>query len=761
MRTICFLVPFVTVMAGLVAGVAIAPADDSTAPKQAQPGWWAFQPPRQMAVPEVEDAAWQAHPIDAFIARQHDRQGLQSASPADRRTLLRRVSFDLHGLPPSPTQIERFLNDDSPAAYEQLIQQLLDSPRYGERWGRYWLDVVRYADTGGFETDIYFPNAWRYRDFVIKSFNDDKPFDRFVTEQIAADQVWPDDIELRGTFDIPPEKQQHLDARVGTTLFTIGPVYHEAALNGHQLRYEWLSDVVDTLGDAFLGLTMSCSRCHDHKFDPITQRDYHGLMAIFANSCIRDVPVVHKMTEFGYYSAYPLQLRVEQLKSSIQRLDAAVRDRAIDEIKAGFPAEVVAAFDTPRSERTAQQARLAKQIAEAVSEAGLNENAGGGKTELPYREQERKQRRLLLQQVGEAVLKANFDLPRATVLGQAEVHYPVQLAKRGDWRQPGEQVAPGFPSVFNGAGLAALDVSGQTSQPLLARKLLAEWLTSPAHPLTARVIVNRLWQGHFGRGIVATPNNFGLQGEPPTHPELLDWLATTLVDKGWSIKKMHHLIMTSRTYRMSSAFEQANAQRDPANRFLWRMNRRRLQAETLRDAVLTAAGSLNLEMGGQPVVPPLTKEEQLGMWNLDQWPETLDQRQHTRRSVYLYVKRSFLYPMFTTFDFPDSSASCGRRDVTTVAPQALMLLNSEFMQQQAKVFGERLQKNYGDSPESWIEGSWLLGLGRPPTDQEVALAMALFSGSDDLSPTGESDTLLPLTKLALIVLNMNEFIYVD
>ena len=593
---------------------------------------WRFGIP--LSYSKTKNTDWQANPIDAFVASKHAEHGLTPASPADELTLLRRVCFDLHGLPPTAQQTAQFLNDSSPQAYEALINQLLDSPRYGEKWGRYWLDVVRYADTGGFETDIYLPNAWRYRDYAIKSFNDDKPFDRFVQEQIAADQLWPDDIELRGRLDeIPPEKKRNLEARIGTTVFTIGPVFHEAALNGHQLRYEWLTDAVDMLGEAFMGLTLTCARCHDHKFDPITRRDYHRMMAFFAGSAIRDIPVVDKMGEFGFYSIYGRVLRVRELKSAIKRIDSSVLERAIDAIKAEFPHDVVAAYETPEKNRSPDQRKLAAQIADAISEAGLTENATGEKVALPYQTDELEQREQMLRQLGEAALETSFQLSTATVLGEAEVRYPVHLTDRGDWREPGEPMTPGFCAVFTGGNETQLVRSDSSRSPAAARKLLAEWLTSGDHPLTARVMVNRIWQGHFGRGIVSTPNNFGIQGSPPTHPDLLDWLAADFVAEGWRVKRLHRLIMTSKAYRMSTDFDRSDAAKDPDNKYLWRMNRRRLEAETLRDAVLATSGALNLKMGGRPVVPPLTSEEKLGMWNPRQWPESLDKREHTRRSV--------------------------------------------------------------------------------------------------------------------------------
>ena len=698
--------------------------------------WWSFQPVRRPAVPE-DSSGWSRNAIDRFLARRHVENQLKPVGEADRRTWIRRATYDLHGLPPSPEELRAFVEDSSPEAFENAIDRLLDSKRYGERWGRYWLDAVRYADTGGFETDIYFPDAWRYRDYVIKSFNDDKPFDQFVREQVAADEIWPDDIELRGSYDVSEEKLRHLEARIGTGLYTVGTVYHEAALNGHQLRYEWLVDAVDVTGEAFLGLTLSCARCHDHKFDPISQADYHRLMAFFEGSEIRRIPVANKMTEFGYYSGYPRQLKVFEYQQALKALESKVRQRVIDEISEGFDTETVAAQRIPRAKRTTEQQMKAAPLERALTEAGLLENPGGYVLELPYTPDERDKRKTLITELGEAAAEARFELATATVLGRAEVRYPVRMTARGDWRATGDEVEPAFPTALGDLGQS---IDGKR------RKALANWLADPTHPLVARVMVNRIWQGHFGRGLVETPNNFGLQGSAPSHPELLDWLAAEFVDRNWSVKQMHKLIMLSSAYRLNSGFDPSSAETDPENRYIWRMNRRRLDAENLRDAVLSVSGELNLKMGGRPVLPPLSAEARLGMWDRNDWPESLDPEEHKRRSVYIFAKRQFPYPMFKTFDAPDASASCGRRDVTTVAPQALTLLNSEFMLRSAQSFAARLAAE--NDPLRKVDLAWELALSRPPDMQErgAAVKMLAEAGPEEFS---------------LMLFNLNEFVYVD
>lgn len=692
-----------------------------------EPSWWSFKRVQRPAPPRG-----QANPIDAFIQAKLDEKKLKPAGAADRRTLIRRATFDLHGLPPTPAEVDAFVADSSADAFAKVVDRLLASPRYGERWGRHWLDVVRYADTGGFETDIYFPNAWRYRDYVINAFNDDKPYNRFVQEQVAGDELWPDDLDLNGGFEIPREKLDHLQARIATGLYTIGPAYHEAAFFGGQVRYEWLTDVVDTTGEAFLGLTLGCSRCHNHKFDPITQKDYHAMMAVFATSEEREVPVVSQFNIFGFKSGYPNWLKVEELKGAIQRIDQAARKRVIDKVRARFSTDVLAAYDTPQAQRTPEQRALAAKLEGAMTQAGLQENAEGKEADIPYTPEEDAKKKQLIFQLGEAALKANPVAQTATVLGQTAKPMDTFMTHRGDWRARGEKVDPALPAVIGG------DVKVDDQR---RRSTLAKWLSDPAHPLTARVMVNRVWHWHFGRGIVATPGDFGRQGEPPTHPELLDWLTSEFVEQGWSLKKLHRQIMLSAAYQRSSEGPEANQKIDANNRFLWKMNRQRIDGETLRDSMLAASGVLNPKMGGRPVIPPLSKEEYTVMWSRSQWPEALDPREHTRRSVYLYVKRTFPLPMLSTFDVPDTSQSCSRRDSTTVAPQALTLINGEFSLQQAARLADRARAIDAADP---VTAMWKVAFARVPTADEKATAQSIA-----------------LPQLALVVFNMNEFLYVD
>jgi len=645
-------------------------------PKQAAhtSQWWSFRP--------IPRPAAKGQSIDQFVNAALAARKLTPVAKAGKRTLIRRVTFDLHGLPPTPEEVDAFLADDSPNAYASLIDRLLASPRYGERWGRRWLDVVRYAETGGYETDVSFTNAWRYRDYVIQSFNDDKPYDTFIQEQIAADEIWPGDLERDGGYFIPKEKLDRLHRWIGTGLFTVGPVNYEFALSGDQFRVEWQADAVETTGAAFLGLTLGCARCHDHKFDPIPQRDYYRFAALFAGSEDREIPIVGRYGIFDYTRFFPRQQKADEIKARIQRQDKA---------RAGRP----------------------------LSPA------------------ERDQRESDLRALGEAYLRTPARIQTATILAHTDPVPDTHILTRGEFNQKGEKVQPGTLSAL-GPGPAIVEPSSGPFVPQ-RRKALAEWLASPANPLPARVMVNRIWQGHFGRGLVATPNDFGRQGDPPSHPELLDWLAAKFIDEKWSIKAMHRLILLSDAYQLESSPHAANSAIDAANTFLWRQNRRRLEAEEIRDAVLLVSGQLNTKMGGPPVVLPLSKEEFLGIREPELWPITQDPAEHTRRGVYLYVKRSFKVPMLETFDAPDPAASCARRESSTVAPQALAMLNGDF----TRTFAARLAER-GQTPDALFRRA----LGRPPSPAEAAKAAAFLQRN---SPAD----------LALLILNLNEFLYVD
>ncbi len=653
-----------------------APGDDSHA-------WWSFKRPVEPALPELAGDDWARNPIDAFVLAKLDEQGLRPAEPTSRSALARRAYFDLHGLPPTPEAVQEFVEDRSPDAYEKLVDRLLESERYGERWGRYWLDLVRYADTSGFETDHFYTTAWRYRDYVIESFNRDKPYDTFVREQIAADELWPTDMDLEGTLELPEEKRRNVRRRIGTSLFTLGAFPIEYTYYGDLYRAEWRAEAVDTIGSALLGLTIECARCHDHKSDPISQREYYSLTAFFAGSVETQVPLVSLFDVQTSTRAFPLL----------------------------------------------EEARVLKRMAKAAQK-GLGPE----------------QRSKMLERLGEAYLNAPEPYDSAKVLGHEETVPETYVLAHGDFRQKGELVKPGFPAALP-EGPPLDEPEGVRFVPR-RRAALAEWLTSDQQPLLGRVMVNRIWQHHFGRGLVRTPNDFGRHGEAPTHPELLDWLALEFARGGWSIKAMHRQIMLSSTYRAASVASERSISRDPDNRLLGRMNRRRLDADAIRDSILAVSGALNLKMGGVGVIPPLTSEEILAARTPRMWPANPDPSEHARRSVYLQVKRSMAVPMLQIFDAPDTARSCARRETSTVAPQALAMMNSSFVLEQADRFAARLRNLGGDDPGSQVDAGWALALGRAPTDAERQTALDFLRRNS-------------LPQLCLMLFNMNEFVYVD
>jgi mono/diheme cytochrome c family protein len=759
---------------------ALWPADYQEAARP-EPSWWSFKKPVRPPVPHPKESNRVVNPIDAFVLAKLEEKGLTPAPRADKLTLVRRAYFDLIGLPPTPEEVDRFMKDTSPNAWANLIDTLQASPRYGERWGRRWLDVVRYADTAGFEADMYYPNAWRYRDYVIKSFNDDKPYDRFVQEQIAGDELWPDTLNLEGLYGVPPRELEHLEARVGTGLYSFGPEVREDNLESRKLQYEWLTDTVDTTGSAFMGLTFKCARCHDHKFDPIAEKDYYRLQAVFAGSQVGTVPVITSLSATKHDEDEYYIMALEEARNAYMDFENKIIDRALKVKEKDYSPEAIAAYNLVAIFRTPKQAAMAAPLDEY-------------KKTLKVEELLTPAERLTLQTLTDNLAKAavavpqdtgfdslvkyeNFyDVPSATVLKDLplELVPTTYMYSRGDVKTPLEKVTPGLPGSLL-ADHDPYDLAMSQGGPRF-RKELALWLTKPDHPLTARVMVNRIWEGHFGAGIVATENDFGHQGVPPSNQELLDWLATEFIREGWSIKSMNRLIMLSSTYQMASRFTNAaDARVDPQNAYLWRMNRTRLEGEAVWDSIHVAAGDINFKMGGRAVMPPLTKTELNGIRELAEWVPPADPAEANRRGVYIMTYRDFPYPLLDRYDMPGNAESCPRRDVTTVAPQVLWTLNSHVSMDEAQQFAVRLVKETGDNPPEWIDQAWRIALSRPPSTDEKSEALAMLAKLEKVPPLKrDASNALPvelaklgnaraeaLTKLCLTIFNLDEFVYVD
>jgi hypothetical protein len=627
--------------------------------------FWAFQPPQAAPIPQVRSSDWPQNPIDHFILAKLEEAGLRPGPPATKRELIRRVTFDLTGLPPTPEETDAFTADLSPDAFARVVDRLLASPSYGEGWGQHWLDVVRYAETEGFEYDRALPDGWRFRDYVIDSLNQDKPYDAFVAEQVAGDELRPDDPV----------------ARVAAGFHRLGAVRRNAGNAEIALsRNEVLTERTDIIGAAFLGLTIGCARCHDHKFDPISQRDYYQLQAFMAATSDQDIVLANDAEK--------------------------------------------ALWQERNQQYTNELAQLKKQSSQAEGAA----------------------RTALLEKIEELEDKMTATLPTITTIhNDAAGRTPIHILKRGVWEQKGEQVGPRPPSA-----LVPADEPSAPAELEQPRTQLARWLTCSDNPLTARVMVNRLWQYHFGTGLVKTPNDFGRNGSRPSHPELLDYLALKLAENGWRLKPIHRLILLSSVYQQSATAPDASlAERiDPENRLLSHFQRRRLSAEELRDAMLAVSGRLNARCGGPSVVPHVDQQLVKLLYKPSQWEVTSIQSEHDRRSIYLFAKRNLRLPFMEVFDQPSSQTSCARRESGTHAPQALELLNGETANRLAHALAQRLQGEAGADRAALIERAFVLATGRPPSAQEKQLGLGFVDAS-------------PLEEFTLAVFNLNGFLYVQ
>ena len=672
-------------------------------------------------------------PIDAFIVSRLQEKGLDLQPAADKRTLVRRLYFDLTGLPPTPEDIVRFMADERPDAYERLVDELLASPAHGEHAARMWLDAVRYSDSNGFDWDEFRPQAWRYRDYVIRSLNADKPFDQFIREQLAGDEL------LAG----PPQNATEQDALVATGFLRMGPQDNAAGLFDEQsrARHELLVDLTETTGSAFLGLTLSCCRCHDHKHDPLSQADHYRLRAFFeAVKFAEDVPL-DLAAEQAAINAHNASLdpQIEEQKKLKEALLAPVKQRLRDERIAALSADEKPLLALPEDKRPAEKKEQIEKLNKQVE---------------PSDEDVKKALSEGQKQLAEAYDKYIAELnghKRPLTHGLLMTDDPSKVAAtyvlyQGDHKAPREVVEPGFLTALNPSPATVERPAAKTTG---RRLTLAAWIASPENPLTARVIVNRLWFSHFGRGIVATPNDFGLAGARPTHPELLDWLSTELVRRRWSLKEIRRQIVTSSTYRQGAPSTEIAAELYAG------MSLRRLSAEQLRDALLQTSGLMTQKAGGKPVWPELPPEIlQANPAFLDDnaqktkgWYPSMPHEQHVR-SVYLVQKRTVRVPFMETFDLPENMISCGRRETSTVAPQALSLLNSQLAAAAAQAFAERVTREAGDQPTAQVDRSFLIAFSRQPDDQERASCMEFLRERT-------------LAELCRAILNTNEFLYVD
>lgn len=655
--------------------------------KAAKSDHWAFQSVKRPVAPAPSDASWVRTPIDAFILKRLDDEHIRPAPPADRRTLLRRVYIDLVGLPPTPEEQRGFLEDSAPDAYERLVDRLLADPGYGERWARHWLDVARYAESNGYERDGAKPQAWRYRDYVINALNQDKPYDRFLREQLAGDEV----------------DGSSAETQIATTFLRLGTWDDEPA-EPMMDRYDQLDDVLGTTVTAFMGLTLRCARCHDHKFEPFSQADYYKMLAVFE----------------------PLK-RPQRDRTDLSR---------------------------PVGDRREIEAYRTRAVGAALALFGQGIGPGGqlaNRLHVPI-------------QLGVLNRQQERDPIQAYVWYEDSPKAPAtRIFKRGDPEKPVTEVRPGLPGVLVAKPQAEPTPTTYTT----GRRLwLANWLTGPDHPLTARVMVNRLWQHHFGEGLVASENDFGVMGMSPSHPELLDWLASEFVAQGWQLKPLHRLILLSSAYQQAATPNAAANERDPDNTLLWRWRQRRIQAEAFRDSVLASSGQLHGQMLGPSVYPKLPRAVLEGQSRPGEGWGKSDERQANRRSVYIFSKRVLAVPELELLDSPDTTSSCEQRPCSTTGPQALTFLNGEFMHKQAEAMAGRLTREAGARPEDQVHRAFEIVLCRPPRDAELKSALAflerheaLIAKSDAKDGAGQGSRHRALASFCLVLLNTNEFAY--
>ncbi len=704
---------------------AAAPVHHGPPPVNAQTKrFWSFRPVKRPAVPKVKNAAWVTNAVDAFVLAKLEKNNLAPAPPAGKATLLRRLYYDLTGLPSAPATVKAFLADKSPDAYAKVVDKLLASPQYGERWGRHWLDIVRYAESNSFERDDPKPFVWRYRDYVINAFNSDKPYDQFLREQLAGDEL----------DNVTPE------TLIATGYYRLG-AWDDEPSDPEQARYDDLDDIASTTGQAMLGLTVGCARCHDHKLDPIPQKDYYKFLAFFQN-----------------VNRYGVRGGDSVARSSLRPIS---------------PAAEIARFTT---ENDAYKARLADVDAQikAVEDVVRPDFQPVEKEEF---QDEGKRPAIVQKRVPRLLSQETFDryvsltkqrddlrkspprgLEQAMCVTEAgRVAPPTFVLGRGSAHAPGDEVQPGFLSVLSPPAPALREPPAEAKSSY-RRRALADWVASDKNPLAARVIVNRVWQFHFGRGIVRSSNNFGRLGNLPTHPELLDYLASDFVKNGWRLKRLHRMILLSSVYQMSSEGSKKALARDPENDLFWRFDMRRLEAEEVRDSLLAVNNTLNPKMFGPSIYPTLPPEVLAGQsvpghnWN------TSPKEEQARRSVYVHIKRSVAVPLLASFDAADTDASCPVRFATTQPTQALGLLNSTFVNEQAHLFAASLKKQAGSAPAAQVRLALWRVLQRAPTDKEIARGVSLIADIKKKDAASADDA---LAAFCVVALNLNEFLYLD
>jgi hypothetical protein len=753
--------------------VAGTPADPLVTDKDRH--FWAFQPPRRPALPAVRHRERVRNPIDTFILSKLEQKGLSLSPEADRLILIRRAYFDLTGLPPEPAEVQAFLADENFDAYDRMIDRLLTSEHYGERWGRYWLDAAGYADSEGgkMTSDDPRPLAWRYRDYVIRSLNADKPYDRFLLEQIAGD-------ELVNYEKAPVITGEIMDDLIATGLLRMAPdSTNDPPVDFVEDRVDVIADEIDVFSSAILGLTMKCARCHSHKYDPIPQRDYYRLTAIFKGAYDEHdwIPPLQLKNAPGRLLPYippgatPFEIldyerqrreqnsaidkQIAELQDALQNKAAPIRKKILDERLIHFPKplqdDLRAAANTPADKRNEVQKYLAEKFASVLRIAPSDLKAADAAYRGADEQIQRQVKLLQAKQLPESKIRALYDRGSPS---------PTYILRRGMPTDPGEFVQPGVPSVL-ATGLRPYDVRPPWpgARSTGRRLALARWLIQPDHPLTARVMVNRIWAHHFGQGIVKSVANFGRAGTPPTNPDLLNWLATEFVRHGWSQKYIHRLILTSSTYRQSSSITPALEKTDPDNKLLSRMSLRRLDAEALHDTIVMIVGKLDDRRFGRPD-PVFVRDDGL--------VEPIEGERGWRRSIYIEQRRSQIPTILESFDFPQLSPACLQRSVSNVATQALHMLNDPTVRQLATYFAQRIEQHAGIDPARQIEQAYWLAFSRPPNEEERKASLESLANFREIAMQQPANSGHPhkfnqeaLAEFCHVLMNSAAFLYVE
>ncbi|MFA6162109.1 MAG: DUF1553 domain-containing protein [Methylobacter sp.] len=741
-------------------------AAEVQAPQATKSKLWSYQPVKAPAQPAVNNKNWVRTPIDAFVLAPLEAKGLTPSPDADRAAFVRRATLDAWGVIPTPEEVATFVNDTSPDAYEKLADRLLASTKYGERQARRWLDLARYADSTGFQNDETRPNLWRYRDYVINAFNQDKPYSRFVQEQLAGDELWPDSQE----------------ALIATGYMANFPDNHNSR-DLIQRKYQITTDITDTVGKVFLGQTVECARCHNHKFDKISQKDYFSLQAFFANlSAVDNIPATKGDVERNYEIAWnKWEAATKEIRDKQKAIIDSVREKAEQHHKERYLTDSREAIFKPKAEWTAQDRWVNHRLAHVTDERSLAaylrdaaESKGNDKDYSP----EIVAKWLEYDKLTEELKKfkdlkpasGSTEISAMTELGHADAP-PSYVFFGGDHERPLEQVQPAFPEAITDEKPDIKPTAFSSGR----RTALANWIASSTNPLTARVFVNRVWEQYFGRGIVETVSDFGKAGQKPTNPELLDYLADNFIKQGWSVKKLHREILLSSAYRQSSAYREDVVKADPENKLLAVFPRKRLEAEQIRDSLLVASGKLEEKIGGPSVFPPVPAN--LGAGN--QWEVSKDVNDHNRRSLYVFTRRSVPYPLLESFNMASAQEAHSKREVTTSPLQSLALINSDVVFEWSQALAGRVINEAGNNEPAQLDRLYQILFSRKATDSEKEALQKFLNNHEKVVrektsegkfavsiPTGlkEDQKLDPIRAAAFVdlvhtVANSNEFIY--